>query len=117
MTSPLLQAQFKFASMLPALFGKIYVLGYTYTLGEAYRTPEQALSNAKKGIGIAHSLHCMRLAIDLNIFKDGVYLTDGKQFKSIGDYWKSLDPNNAWGGDFTTKPDGNHFSYSYGGVK
>ena len=118
MTTQLLQAQSKFATiLLPRLLDKINELGYTCTVGEAYRTPEQAALNAKKGTGIADSLHCKRLAIDLNIFKDGVYLTDGVKFKEIGVYWKSLNPNNAWGGDFTTNPDGNHFSYSYGGVK
>ena len=48
--------------------------GYDLTFGEAWRTPEQAKLNAEKGIGIANSLHTERLAIDFNLFKDGVWL-------------------------------------------
>lgn len=36
--------------------------GYRLTFGEAYRTPEQAALNAKKGSGITNSLHTQRLA-------------------------------------------------------
>jgi D-alanyl-D-alanine carboxypeptidase len=93
-----------------------YDNGYEFTFGEALRTPEQAAHNATTGAGIANSLHLIKLAIDLNLFKDGVYQTDSAAYKPIGDYWKSLDPINAWGGDFS-KPDGNHFSSSYGGTK
>jgi hypothetical protein len=93
-----------------------YDNGYEFTFGEALRTPEQAAHNAQTGSGIANSLHLIKLAIDLNLFKDGVYQTDSAAYKPIGDYWKSLNPINAWGGDFA-KPDGNHFSSSYGGTK
>ena len=73
---------------------------YACTFGETYRTPEQAALNAKKGIGIANSLHCKRLAIDLNLFLDGVYLTGGGHYKQFGTYWVSLHPANRYGGDW-----------------
>jgi hypothetical protein len=93
-----------------------YDNGYELTFGEALRTPEQAAHNAITGAGIANSLHLIKLAIDLNLFKDGVYQTDSAAYKPLGDFWKTLDPINAWGGDFS-KPDGNHYSTSYGGTK
>ncbi len=82
--------------------------GYKLTGAELYRTPEQAVLNAKKGTGIADSLHTKRLAVDFNLFIDGNYQTDSMSHKPLGDYWKSLSPLNRWGGDFS-RPDGNHY--------
>lgn len=63
--------QQKFAQDAARLILKAAELGYGVTLGDAYRLPEQAKTNAASGSGIAKSLHCERLAIDLNLFKDG----------------------------------------------
>lgn len=88
--------------------------GLRLTFGEAYRTPEQAALNAKSGKGIANSLHTQRLAIDLNLFKNGIYQTDSAAYKELGLYWESL--GGAWGGRFS-RPDGNHFSLEHNGVR
>ena len=93
-----------------------YANGYELTFAEAYRTPEQAVRNAQTGAGIANSLHTQRLAVDLNLFKSGEYQTDSADYAPLGAQWKSLNTENAWGGDFS-KPDGNHFSRSHNGVK
>ncbi|MEQ4542314.1 MAG: phage tail protein [Pantoea agglomerans] len=42
--------------------------GMRLTFGEAYRTPEQAALNAKKGSGIANSLHTQRLTWPVSQF-------------------------------------------------
>lgn len=117
MTETLGQKQRRFLPLLAKLIDFAYAQGYELTEGEGYRTPEQAALNAQHGSGIANSLHILRLAIDLQLFKDGVYLTDSTAYKALGEYWKTLDPDCAWGGDFTTRVDGNHFSLSYGGIK
>ena len=91
-----------------------YNQGYELTFAEAYRTPEQAALNAKKGSGIKNSLHTQRLAIDLNLFKRGKYLTSSKAHKPLGDFWTSVHPDNRWGGTFG---DGNHYSMEHGGIK
>ena len=90
--------------------------GYKLTFGEAYRTPEQAQWNAERGIGITNSLHARRLAIDLNLFIEGVYQTTTESHRPLGEKWKSMHELCRWGGDFA-KPDGNHYSMEHEGVK
>jgi hypothetical protein len=106
-----------FTRLIGRLIAWAYSHGYEFTFGEAYRTPEQAALNAKTGAGISNSLHIQRLAIDLNLFQGGVYRTDSAAYKPLGDYWKTLDPDCCWGGDFSSRPDGNHFSLSHNGIK
>jgi uncharacterized protein YcbK (DUF882 family) len=104
--------QREFPLMLAALITWAYEHGYEITLGEAYRTPEQAALNAASGTGVANSLHTQRLAIDLNLFKDGVYLTKTEDYKEIGQKWEEI--GGSWGGRFN---DGNHFSLAHNGVR
>jgi len=47
-----------------------------------------------------------RLAIDLNLFKDGEYLTDTEDHRFLGEFWESL--GGTWGGRWD---DGNHYSW------
>lgn len=72
--------------------------GYRLTFGEAYRTPEQAALNAKKGSGITNSLHTRRLAVDFNLFVNGQYQTRTEDYLPLGEYWESL--GGSWGGRF-----------------
>jgi D-alanyl-D-alanine carboxypeptidase len=113
--SPLLLLQLTFARFAASLIAEAYARGYECTLGEAWRTPEQAAIYAAEGKGIAHSEHCNRLAVDLNLFKDGVYLTDSAAYAELGAWWKLQHAAARWGGDFTHS-DGNHFSFEYQGV-
>ncbi|BEL66450.1 MULTISPECIES: M15 family metallopeptidase [Serratia] len=89
--------------------------GYRLTFGEAYRTPEQAALNAKKGSGISNSLHTKRLAVDLNLFINGQYQTNSAAYLPLGEYWESI--GGSWGGRFRDRPDGNHFSLEHEGVR
>ncbi|AUP76392.1 hypothetical protein CWS02_06490 [Enterobacter sp. EA-1] len=90
--------------------------GYRLTFGEAYRTPEQAALNAKKGSGISNSLHTQRLALDFNLFINGVYQTQTEAYRPLGEYWES--PRAVAGaGDLKSNPDGNHFSLEHNGVR
>ncbi len=90
--------------------------GYELTWGETLRTPEQALHNAANGAGIAHSLHLIKLAVDLALFKNGELLSTLEDYKPLGEYWKSLDPLCCWGGDFHS-PDADHFSITWQGIR
>ncbi|WP_440495428.1 M15 family metallopeptidase [Serratia sarumanii] len=89
--------------------------GYRLTFGEAYRTPEQAALNAKKGSGISNSLHTKRLAVDLNLFINDQYQTNSAAYLPLGEYWESI--GGSWGGRFRDRPDGNHFSLEHEGVR
>jgi len=104
------QEQMKFAHNASKLIQYINDSGYHCTFGEAYRTPEQAAIDARKCIGIKNSLHCHRLAIDINLFdKDGHYLPETKSYEKFGVFWESLHEGNRWGGRFQHRADGNHF--------
>lgn len=103
------QKQQLFSLNVSKLIAYIYAQGYACTFGEAYRTPEQAALDEQKGTGIKDSLHCVRLAIDINLFKELAYLTDKPTYQQFGAYWKSLDIRNRWGGDFQHLVDSNHF--------
>ena len=108
------EKQRKFTLMVALLIVEAYRLGYTLTFGEAYRPPETAAAYALDGRGIANSLHTSRLAIDLNLFHNGKYLTESKDYLPLGEYWEGI--GGSWGGRFS-KPDGNHFSLEHGGVR
>jgi hypothetical protein len=103
-----------FTRLVGMLIEFAYANGFELTFGDAYRSPEQAKLNAQAGKGIVNSLHCERLAIDLNLFKHGAYLTASEDYKPLGEFWESLSPDCAWGGRFS-KPDGNHFSIRHAG--
>jgi hypothetical protein len=109
--------QEEFAQSAARLIKKASELGYGVTFGDAYRSPQQAAANAVSGAGISNSLHCDRLAIDLNLFKDGVYITDDHGHRELGTWWKSIGPRYRWGGDFSTRKDYNHYSLSPDGVR
>lgn len=108
------EKQSTFVSLVAQLILEANRRGYELTFGEALRTPEQAALNAKKGIGIKNSVHLIRLAIDLNLFRDGKYLNKTEDHEPLGLYWESLHPLSRWGGRFG---DGNHYSLEHEGRK
>lgn len=112
------QKQQLFARLVAMLLTEAGRLGFSVTFGETYRDPEWALEMQRRGksqVG-RRSLHCLRLAVDLNAFRDGRYLTRTEDYATLGAYWKGLHPLARWGGDFKTLPDGNHFSLEHEGV-
>lgn len=108
-----------FVKLVGLLIGWAYENGYELTFGEALRTPEQALLYSKQGKGKKNSLHIDRLAIDLNLFKNGVYMKESESYRPLGKFWESLAEGEivtCWGGNFTGPiVDGNHFSIAHGG--
>lgn len=111
------QKQSLFAVLAAKLILRATEMGYAVTLGEAYRSPEEAARLAHAGKGIANSLHTQRLAIDLNLFKDGAFLTKSADYQPLGEWWQAQSFTGVeccWGGTFN---DGNHFSIAHGGRK
>ena len=104
-----------FTLMVADLIEFAYENGYELTFGDAYRDPRAfgRVGTNKPGVyGRARSTHKRRLAVDFNLFKDGVYLTQSADYLELGLYWESL--GGSWGGRFA---DGNHFSIKYKGVR
>lgn len=109
----LLQKQQEFVLMISQLIQFAYQNGYRLTVGDAYRDPRlHGDVGVKKGYGHPKSAHKQRLAIDLNLFKDGKYLDKTEDHKVLGEYWESL--GGSWGGRFE---DGNHYSLEWNGIK
>ena len=107
MSETLRQKQSRFARMVARLIDKAGELGFEVTLGDAYRDPRVfgAVGEAK-GYGNKRSAHKQRLAIDLNLFKDEVYLGTTEAHQLLGEWWESQ--GGSWGGRFE---DGNHYQW------
>ena len=113
MSETLRQKQSRFMRMLPDLIDKALELGYDITLGDGFRDPRVFGDiGVKIGYGHAKSCHKLRLAIDLNLFKDGKFLEGTEAHKPLGEYWESQ--GGTWGGRFQ---DGNHYSLEHEGMK
>jgi len=89
--------QFVFTRKVALLILFAYDLGYTVTFGDAMATMGHK----------RNSFHYKRLAIDLNLFKSGEYLTKTEDHILLGEFWESI--GGTWGGRWS---DGNHYSYS-----
>lgn len=111
------QKQSVFAFELADLIFFIKDSNYEVTFGEVLRSEEEAKRLKKLGIGIFPSLHMYKLAADLNLFKDGIYLSSTLSHKKFGEYWESKTTEElefCWGGRFN---DGNHYSIAHAGLK
>jgi hypothetical protein len=107
--------QSEFAALVPRLIDHAISLGYEITLGDAFRDPRvHGVVGVKLGYGAASSNHKNRLAIDLNLFKNGVFLEGSDAHTELGEWWEKQHPLARWGGRFK---DGNHYSFEYQGMK
>lgn len=107
------EKQREFTYMVSLLIQWAYEQGYEMTLGDAYRDPRVfGHTGQRKGYGKASSNHKVRLAIDLNLFKDGKFLDKTEDHAPLGEFWESI--GGSWGGRFN---DGNHYSLEYMGRK
>jgi len=105
------QHQRRLARMIADLILFAYANGYELTVGDAYRDPRlHGAMGVQLGYGRKFSNHKVRLAMDFNLFKDGVYLQGTEDHRPLGEYWESL--GGSWGGRFN---DGNHYSLEYEG--
>ena len=109
------QKQSEFARLVPRLIDKAFELGYEVTLGDAYRDPRvHGPMGHKRSYSHSNSAHKIRLAIDLNLFKDGVFLQATEDHQPLGEWWEQQHADARWGGRFK---DGNHYSFEENGVR
>lgn len=109
------QKQRVFTRCVAKLILKAYEEGYELTLGDAYRDPRVFGEVGQRiGYGRSRSNHKIRLAIDLNLFKDGKYLTATEDHRFLGEWWEREfhEYGASWGGHFN---DGNHYSFEHEG--
>jgi len=86
-------------------------LGYDLTYGDAYRDDRVfGKVGVSKGYGHKSSNHKRRLAVDFNLFINGIYITNNKHYKILHKFWRSI-------GGSTIPKDLNHFSILYRGQK
>lgn len=109
------EMQRAFVKRIGMLINFAYKAGYELTFGDG---------KAKSG-HMPGSLHYIGLAQDLNLFKDGVYLTKSEDHLPLGEYWEDIGNEQVptrWGGRFKDEegnpdPDGNHYSVEWEGKK
>lgn len=106
------EKQRRFARMVAQLIEHANAHGYEVTLGDAYRDPRVfGAVGVRQGYGESKSAHKLRLAIDLNLFKDGRYLTATADHEPLGLWWEQI--GGTWGGRWQ---DGNHYSVAHEGI-
>jgi hypothetical protein len=91
-----------FSRLIAKLITKMYDMGYQVRCGDFYALPRNPLEHT------ANSRHYEKCAGDLNLFKDGKYLTTVKDHADFGAYWEGLDPRCRWGGRWPSG-DANHY--------
>jgi hypothetical protein len=101
-----------FMRLLPHLINKAHALGFEVRGGDLFRDPRVfGAVGVKLGYGVASSCHKLKLAIDLNLFKDGNFLAATEDHKELGEWWEKQHELCRWGGRFQ---DGNHYSLNHG---
>jgi hypothetical protein len=104
-----------FMRQLPRLIDKVHELGYEIRGGDLFRDPRSHGAMGVIGVyGHKNSCHKLKLAIDLNLFKDGRFITDSEGHKDIGAWWIAQHPDNRCGVFFSI-PDPNHYSMTHEG--
>lgn len=102
-----------FMRLLPRLIDKAHELGFEIRGGDLFRDPRtNGAHGIKKGYGRDKSNHKLKLAIDLNLFKDGAFIRSTKGHEPLGLWWESQNELCRWGGRFN---DGNHYSLEHWG--
>jgi len=109
------QLQRQFAQAYAQLILHASEIGYEVSLGDSYRDPRVFGAHGSKKAGIygrKRSLHKLRLAADLNLFRDGEYLQLTEDHAELGMWWETeyREFGASWGGRFN---DGNHYSFAY----
>lgn len=118
-----------FMRLLPLLINKAHQLGFEIRGGDLFRDSrihgvfgvgitqhvEKILNLIGVNFGYGHksSCHKLKLAVDLNLTKDGKLITKTSGHKVLGDWWEKQHLDCRWGGRFN---DGNHYSMTHWGA-
>jgi hypothetical protein len=103
-----------FMRLVPRLIDYIHSQGYEIRGGDLFRDDRVfGILGVKKGYGHKNSAHKLKLAIDLNLFLEGRWLTETEDHRVFGEWWEKQHPLCRWGGRFN---DGNHYSLEHEGM-
>lgn len=117
-----------FSREFNALCYRILCDGWQIRHGHLFRDPEWAQELEERGLGIADSLHTLKLAGDLYLSfghdRGGVswdvedYRPYGEQWKARTKFWRKrqVPVDFHWGGDFV-RVDSFHFSIGHNGIR
>lgn len=108
------EAQELFAECLGKLLIEMYTKGYKVRMGDVwgretdFNLIEDKVTKEKKKVRTHKigSQHFKKLAVDINLFKNGIPLTKTEEHKIFGEYWESLNPLCRGGYRYG---DGNHY--------
>jgi len=104
-----------FSRLKVLLYLKAFDLGYDIRGGDSFRDPRvHGEFGEKAGYGHRNSCHKLKLAEDLNLFKDGAFLQETEDHRELGEWWEKQNELCRWGGRFS-RPDGNHYSLEHWG--
>jgi hypothetical protein len=97
------EKQRKFSIMVAQFVSWVYTLpGHSVTLGEVFRSPETQQIYINEGKSkTKNSKHLLRLAIDINLFFNGKYITNKESYRILGEKWEEM--GGRWGGRFGVK--------------
>ena len=102
-----------FMRLLPRLIDKAHSIGFEIRGGDLFRDPRvYGYHGTKKGYSSKNSCHKLKLAIDLNLFLNGKFITSTAGHKQLGEWWEKQHKLCRWGGRFN---DGNHYSLTHQG--
>jgi len=122
--------------LLPRLIDKAHELGFEIRGGDLFRDPRfhgevgrpnvisvatQMFSalyavfkeHGYRPYGHIKSGHKLKIAIDLNLMKDGNLVSTTEGHRELGEWWEQQNELCRWGGRFL---DGNHYSLEHNGV-
>lgn len=94
------QKQELFAKLLAQLILTMYEKGYAVRIGDVFAKRRDPLEHE------ADSQHYQKLAADLNLFRNGLFLEATEDHKEFGAIWEAMHPLCRWGGRWG---DGNHY--------
>lgn len=130
-----------FSRLVARLIDRIDDAGFACALGECKRSDEQAeinaigtaaryrvaalikaefpqlaekITNNGKNNGVRNSVHQIKLAIDVDLFKGSAYLSATEDHRPFGEWWEQQHELARWGGRWG---DGNHYSLEDRGIK
>lgn len=94
----------RFSRMVARLLMHAEMLGYEYAIDFTKRCDDCP-------VGHPNSVHKKGLGLDLHLYIDGDYITDGRGHDKLHDYWDSI------GGARRITNDMNHYSLEWNGVR